>query len=138
MGAQDNFSHAAVVFAAGHDIFEVAGPGAPNISIAAAEFFKSALHHHVGPDAVQNRPVGLIVSLRLHRLLVNVLRKSKLARHQVAPGLERSWWRRGVDQRRKKMRAAGNLSQQRSVARNGPSHSITSLRVTRKDPEHRA
>src|SRR5713226_1336206 len=101
MRAHDNLPDATVVIASRNNVFKVTRARSPNVTLAAAEFFKPSAHNRVRPESIKDRSIGLIVDLRLHRLIVFRSRKSKLSRDQMLSHIQHGRRRPGTRQRKK-------------------------------------
>src|SRR5437660_10700689 len=85
MRAHDDLSDATTLGSTRHNVFELAYPRSPDMSVAAAKFFKSAAHCYVRPEAIQNPAFFFVDNLRLHGLVGLGSRENELPRHQMSP-----------------------------------------------------
>src|SRR5438132_454807 len=96
MRAHDDLSDATTLGSTGHNIIEIARARSPDITVAAAKFFKSTADCRVGPEAIQNPALFFVDNLRLHGWFGLGSRESKLARHQMSPCIKQRWRRQSV------------------------------------------
>src|SRR6185369_16608296 len=112
--------------------------GSPDVTRALADLLETFSTRHLWLELINDRLVFPDDHLRQRRRINFITRPRKLPRNQVSLTLLQVRRHLRRLQRLKHLRRARNFSKQLLIARRRISHAVTSARIGREYPEHRA
>src|SRR6185369_4437181 len=138
MCADDDLADLSPVCALRYGELEITGAGSPDIAYPFANLLKTLSTRHLWLELIDDRLVFPNHHLRQRRRIDFITRPRKLPRNQVSLTVLQVRRHLRRLQRLKHLRRACNFSKQLLIARSRVSHAITSARIRREYPEHRA